>query len=106
MPRRLPRITVVRRGVAVRRLADVLPTARWWVVRVRNAASQSKCWIVYGGEAATVRACLAQHATYEPVTDVVVYPFDDSQASLAFRARIEEKYMAPAPAKAGARCAA
>lgn len=101
MPRRLARVTLVRRGVRVRRPEDVLSTARWWVVRVRNAASPSKCWVVYGGPPATVRGCLASHAAYEPLTEVVAYPFDDSHASMVFRHRIEEKYMAPR-----AKCAA
>lgn len=101
MPRRLPRITLVRRGVRVRRPDDVLSTARWWVVRVRNADSPSKCWVVYGGHAGTVSSCLAEHAAYEPLTEIVAYPFDDSTASMTFRHRIEEKYMAPR-----AKCAA
>lgn len=90
MPKELAKITLVRDGVEVRDVRETVLTAAWWVVRVRDAECPAGLWCVYGGQPGTVLACLRNHGPY---TDAVAYPFDDGQASMLFRDKIEKKYM-------------
>lgn len=92
----LARITIVKDGVEVRNIREALSTARWWVIRVRDANNHFGLWCVYGGRPGTVLACLQNHG---PVSAVVAYPFDDAHTSMVFRHRIEKKYM-PAAVRA------
>lgn len=98
----LASITIAKDGVPVRPARDVFASAKWWVVRVRDAACPAGLWCVYGGPPGTVLACLAEFSRYNSLTDAVAYPFDDATESMVRRNEIEKNYMTPGRLKIAA----